>query len=120
MALLFEPLIGHALLSGQFAGLPDDDQRNAQQEIAELLLGLSSPFPTDPELVEAVKLAVVLQINYQLQQGTEPETVKSMTQNHPGIMTSYRDRYLSPRAAAIVASLMHVKAVRWEVPTRGV
>lgn len=109
------PVAGHPLLSDKYAGLKDDDQRHAHHVMAELLLRLLPPAYEDDEAV-MLTMAVVQQINFQLQQEIEPEILKSKSNTHPGNTTAYRDRYLSPRAWAIVERVTGAEVVAFSVP----
>ncbi len=91
----------HPLLSGKYAGLKTDDERDAQHLVAEMLLDLRPPAYTGDK-AEELGYAVVRQINFQLEHGLTPEIVKSTSTTHPGLTTSYRDRYVSPVAWDIV------------------
>ncbi len=118
--MLYSYVAGDPLLSGKWEGLGDEDQRRSHQELAERLLGLSQPIYTDLDIVGTLHIAIVLQVNFLLEQNLEPELLKSQSNQHPGNMTAYRDRYLSPKAAALVDTVTGRRQVRFEPPTRGV
>ena len=109
----------HPLLSKKYTGLATDPERQAQQIMAEMLLDLRAPAYTGDAALE-LAYAVVAQINFQLQHGLEPEVVKSVSNTHPGLTTSYRDRYVSPAAWAIVQRVTGVKTVGFTPPGIGV
>lgn len=113
------PVTDHPLLSEKFAGLKVPGAQAAQNVLAELLLGLSPPPYVDAE-AEQLTMAVVLQINYQLERAITPDVLKSMSNTHPGNTTAYRDRYISPGAWAIVERVTGVRYVGFTVPGRGV
>lgn len=109
-------IAGHPLLSGKYLGLKDEDQRRAHHVMAELLLALNVGDPYQDEDAEALALAVVEQVNFQLAQDLDPLINKSVSNTHPGMTTAYRDRYLSPRAWAIVERVTGVETVAFSVP----
>jgi hypothetical protein len=109
----------HPLLSDKFAGLKSDEARDAQHQLAELLLNLTPPAYTGVQ-AEELGYAIVSQINFQLQKSLEPEVVKSQSNTHPGMTTAYRDRYVSPLAWSIVSRVTRVRTVGFTPPGIGV
>lgn len=91
----------HPLLSGKYKGLATDDERDAQHQVAEMLLGLLPPAYTGDK-AEKLCYAIVLQVNFQVEHGLTPDITKSVSNAHPGNTTTYRDRYVSPVAWDIV------------------
>lgn len=118
--MLYAPVTGHPQLSDRYTKLGSDEARAAQQEVAEALLGLRGPAYTDEGTLALLQLALVHQINFQLQQGVEPDTVRSESKSHPGMMTVFRDRYVSPRAATLAAEATNAKYPGFRPPPWGV
>lgn len=83
--------------------LKTPEEKVAQNMLAEQYLGLVPPAYTDASDIERLELAIAMQIQFQMDQGTSPMIHKSETQNKPGITTAYRDRYIHPGAAEIVS-----------------
>jgi hypothetical protein len=78
--VLYETVAGHALLSGEANALQaqDNDAFEAQQLLAEQLLGFAAPAATDLTLLETAQLALVLQINWQLATKLDPYIYKQI------------------------------------------
>lgn len=110
---------GHPLLIPKFAGLASDEARKEHNNLAELLLGLKAPAYVGDDATKLV-MAVVLQINFQLERGLDPLVNKSISNQHPGNTTTYRDRIVSPEAAAIVEKVTGARQVAFRVPSYGV
>ena len=107
------------LLSSAFTKLPAATQ-SAQHLLAERLLGLVAPAYTGDD-ADDLGLAVVLQINYQLARGlTEASYLRQSANNKAGNTTTYRDRWIDPDAAQIVARVTGRSQVRFEPATFGV
>lgn len=107
------------LLSEKYLKLKSDDERAAQQETAERLLNLSEPAYTGAQM-DAIQLALVHQINFQLEHGMTPEVMRSIGNAHSGLNTSYRDRWLSPVAWRIIEVTTGVQYVGFRAPGFGV
>lgn len=105
--------------TGRFQKLKTDDERTAQNALAELLLNLRPPAYVDGN-ADDLAYAVALQVAFQLEQGYTPEIVKSQTRTHPGDTTGYRDRYVHAGAAAIVARVTRTATVGFSPTPRGV
>jgi hypothetical protein len=102
----------------KWAKLPSDAVRTAMHLDAEMILELD-----DAENVytgtDADKLAyaVAHQLLFMLEHGLTPSLVKSSSQGGPSPMTKvYRDRWIDPTAASIVARVTGRRAVRFEPP----
>jgi hypothetical protein len=108
----------NSLLSQEFTKLDADDQA-AQQTLAELLLNLTSPAYTG-RAGQELAYAVVLQVNFQVRHGVSPSLVRSTGNSRSGDTVTYRDRYIDPAAARIVARVTGVRAVRFEPMPVGV
>jgi hypothetical protein len=93
-----------ALLTAKVTGLAAAQQRG-HQATAERLLKLRSPAYTAAEDVENIALALVHQMNFQVAQGIDPQFVSSAASTHARQSDVYRDRYVSPVAADIVAEV---------------
>jgi hypothetical protein len=121
MAAIYD-VIGHELLdnpTGKFMKLEDDAERTAMNEIAEAYLNLVEPAYTDAKIVARIKHALALQINFMLEQGYTPTIMKSEVQNRPGVTTTYRDRFIHPGAAEIVARATKTSHHLFSAPTFG-
>src|SRR5690242_2429966 len=115
--LLYD-ITDHPLLSDAYTRLATDEAREANQVLAEMLLGLKAPAYAG-EAAERLGYAVVIQINFQLQHGIEPAVLKSVSNTHPGNTTSYRDRYVDPMAWKIVEEVTGVVTVGFKAPGIG-
>lgn len=121
MSVLYDVTLSGILAApdSRFQKLKTDDERVAQNELAELLLNLRRPAYTGVDADE-LTYAVALQVAFQLEQGYTPEIVKSQTRSHPGDTTGYRDRYIHAGAAAIVARVTRTATVGFSPTPRGV
>lgn len=106
-------------VTSAYRKLKTNGERTDQIVIAELLLGLRPPAYAGRPGSE-IEYAVALQVQFQMQQGVTPEIMKSVSQAHPGNTTTYRDRYLSPEAAALVARATNTAWTGFTVPPGGV
>lgn len=114
-------ILAHPLLSDpscRFQKLSSDDERLAQNQMAELLLELYPPAYTGDD-ASYLATAVAIQVAYQLERGYTPDLTKSQSRTHPGDVTSYRDRYLDSRAHAMVARVTHTATVGFWPYARG-
>jgi hypothetical protein len=110
---------GHALLSEQVLALPEP-KRDAYQTLAESLLELGSPVYTVPFDVERVTLAVVRQMNFLVAQGIDPYITESTSSGHSSQSVVWRDRWIDPVAALLIAQVMaqyDAKSESWPVLT---
>lgn len=112
-----------ALLGGagdKWAKLASDDLRLAMHLDAEMLLDLRAPAYTGAD-AEELSFAVVHQVLFMLEHGITPSLVKATSQGGPSAATkTYRDRWIDPQAAAIVARVTGRRAVRFEPFMAGV
>jgi hypothetical protein len=76
-----------------------------QQLTAEMLLGLRAPAYSVPADVERIHLALVHQMNFQAAQGIDPLFMSAAASTHAKQSDVYRDRFISPIAAQIVAEV---------------
>lgn len=102
----------------KWAKLPSDAVRTAMQLDAEMILELDAAenvyTGTD---ADKLAYAVVHQLLFMLEHGLTPSLVKSSSQGGPSPMTKvYRDRWIDPTAASIVARVTGRRAVRYEPP----
>lgn len=86
-------------------GEPNTPVFQGEQMTAESLLGLGTPVYTTARDVERVALAIVEQLNYQVAQGVDPLFMSAASSAHSKQSDVYRDRFLSPRAVAILAEV---------------
>ncbi len=107
------------LLSDKYAKLASDAERLSYHLLAEQLLDLRAPVYTGTD-AEELGFAVVLQINFLLQQGMEPLVKKNIVKGSPSISEGYRDRLINPNAALIVARVTGRQQVRFTPPFAGV
>lgn len=111
-------IANHPLLGGKYNQLKTPEEKEATHIMAELLLDLRAPAYTGAD-GEELAYAVVRQINFAMEHGVTPDVMKSVSQTVPGTTTTYRDRYLDPGAAAIVARVTKVATVRYVPMSRG-
>jgi hypothetical protein len=110
--------IANPLLADKFVKLAPEKQ-TAEQITAEMLLDLRAPVYTGDD-AEELKYAIVLQINFRLEHGVTPSVQRSAGDTNRGVTTTYRDRWIDPQAAAIVARVTGVQQVRNQPVTAGV
>jgi hypothetical protein len=96
----------HALLTGKAKALFESspDAFHAQQQIAELLLEL--PVPVKESMVTQLTLAVVMQVNFQIEQGIDPLYISASSSAHTRNSVNYRNRYIDPRALQIARAAL--------------
>jgi len=110
----YAPPTGNPLLIEGWAKLASDAERTAQHIRAELDLILRAPVYTGDDALE-LSYAIVLQINFNLKRGLTPAVTKSVSSSGTtGKSEAFRDRYVDPEAAAIVARVTGVRAVRFQ------
>lgn len=101
---------GHPALSGK-AQVLGGPMLEAQVLLAETLLGVSAPAYTDAALLEKAILAIVLQVNFQMEEGIDPLIVKRMHSTHTSQTVEYWGRYIDPRALILWSSTLSVEKV---------
>lgn len=101
--MIYPTVAGHALLTAKASAKVTASTE--YQELAEDLLGLQSPALTVAADVARVKRAIVVQINFQVEQGVDAFIHSWVASSHSNQQIGYRDRYLSPQAVAILASI---------------
>src|SRR5690349_31702 len=79
---------------------------DGHQLLAETLLALRAPVVTDDSDLAKMKLAIVLQMNFQVEEGTDPLILSGVASTHSKQSKSFRDRWVDPRALAIVAEVI--------------
>lgn len=94
---------GHPLLTNKVVVLAPE-KFSAQHDLAEALLGLDSSFVgrLTTEQLTRVQLAVVLQLNFQVEQGLDPYTIQSKSSTQQGESVTYRPDAVHPQAKAII------------------
>lgn len=103
MDLLYD-VSGHEYLSAKATGLAPE-VFDANQLLAESLLGLTEPVvDTDRDLAR-LRLAIALQINFQVMQGVDPYIEVKAASSQSNQSVEYRDRMIDPRAAVLVSSV---------------
>ena len=65
---------------------------------------------------DMLSIAVVRQINFMLEHGVTPSVTRSVGDTNRGTTTTYRDRWIDPDAAMIVARVTGVRHVRVAPP----
>jgi uncharacterized protein YlaN (UPF0358 family) len=107
--------------SSRYRKLKTDAERADQLVVAEMLLGLSGPVYTGRTANE-IMYGIALQVNFQLDQGfITAQQLKSISTGAPASnTTSYRDRYLHPGAAAIIARATGMGITGFTAPPPGV
>lgn len=113
------PVTDHPLLGQKFISLKTEEAQVQENIRAEMLLGLKGPAYTGDDK-DRLKLAVVHQINFQLEQGLTPEIHRSVTNNVPGASTAYRNRIVSPEAWKIISDVTGVQTIGFRPPGIGV
>lgn len=109
-----------AIRSDTFTALSPDEQIAYEGVAQELLreIGLRAGYTGDD--ADRLSMAKVLQVNYLVARGDEPLVKKAITQGGTAVSTTFRDRYLNPDAAAIVARVTGMQQVRFTPPLAGV
>lgn len=93
-------------LASEYVKRLTPDAFAAQQVMAESLLGLSLPKLTDADVVERLEIALIQQVDFQVQQGMDGLILEAMGVGSQATKSmKWRDRYLNPMSARIVASL---------------
>jgi len=101
----------HPLLTEKVLKLVDkpqaapNDRFTMQQIVAEALLGAKAPAFTDADAVTMAEIAIVRQMNFQVEQGLDPFTQESATSTRSQQGVVWRDRFLDPVAAQLWASI---------------
>ncbi len=111
------PLLGDP--KGKFQSLEDPEEQQAIVQIAEALLRINQETQDDGEDA-TMKNAVALQVNFLLDQGMTPQFALQTNQSQPGLSTTFRSRWLDPRAAALVSRVLGIEQVRFTPPMFGV
>lgn len=114
MAALYDIITtAHPLLSNKALTLKTAAQPKleAQVQLAESLLGLAAPVETDPLRVDRVKMALALQVNWQLEYEADPFVLSSETSGIQRETISYRPDVplVDPRAQEIIDGLVDVE-----------
>lgn len=101
----------HPLLTPKVQKLVGDpnptpaDKFTYQMIIAEKLLGAIAPIFTLDDQVTLAGIAIVRQMNFQVEQGIDPFTMSSGASTHSKQSVVFRDRFLDPVAAELWASI---------------
>jgi hypothetical protein len=112
-------IAGHPLLSGKYNAAGEGEQ-DAQQQLAELLLGVDEAYVSRLSTVqtENVKTAVVLQTNFMLEQGIDPFIIESSTSSIEAASRKYRDVVIHPQAEMIMEGIVLSDGTGGSTPTR--
>jgi len=92
-------IAGHELLTEDAA----DTALVSHTRLAESLLGLSEATATDNDLT-LIKIALVLQVNHQVERGVEANAY--MSEQDGDLRYKHRDRLVSPEAASVVRAVI--------------
>lgn len=120
MTILYD-VTGHPLLAApgnKFNALATPEEKIAQNELAEAFLGLVSPAYVGDD-AEKLTFAVALQVLFQMDQGLTPHIMKSEVQNRPGVTTTFKERFIHPGAAELVARVTRTSHHLFSAPTFG-
>lgn len=110
-ATLQGSLTAYGLLSDGVKALTGDEQIALNID-AELVLELTDGYTGDD--AEKLKVAVAHQMNLLKELDVNALRLKSVSPANPGPTRTFRDRWIDPRAAMIVAMVTGRKAVRFE------
>lgn len=110
MAPIYNPTQAHPLVSPKAANLTAQ-AFELQLVTAETLLGIPEPASEDEGVIERFKLALVHQVNFQVQQGLDPLIQESGGSQHSGNSAKYRDRVINPVAKQIVDEVLAVLGI---------
>lgn len=102
---------GYGILSEGVKAMTPDDQVALNID-AELVLDLTAGYTGDD--AEQLKVAVAHQMNLLKELDVNALRLKSVSPANPGPTRTFRDRWVDPRAAVIVARVTGRKAVRYE------
>lgn len=105
---------------GKFQSLEDPDERESYCLVAEALLRVGENAVTEPTKLVTMQNAISLQVNFLLDQGMAPHIAAQTSQSSPGVTSTFRNRWLDPRAAALAANALGIEAVRFQPPMFGV
>ncbi len=94
----------HGLLNGKVRAW-GSEIFEANQLLAETLLGLGDAIYTFSPDVERIELAVVLQMNFQAEQGVDPFVLEEVWLLPQKQRRVFRDRMVDPRALALVQAV---------------
>ena len=87
--------------------------------IAESVLGLTAPPLTEPTAVARLQIAILLQVNFMAQYGTDPYIKASEGMSSQATSSVvWRDRYIDPRPLSIVAAVIP-KSTAWTGADKG-
>lgn len=112
MSVLYS-VSGHAKLAPKTALLDTTANREkflAEQRLAESLLRQYAALPQEPtslteDEVEDVRLGIVVQMNFQVEQGIDPLVASRVSSSHTKQAVEYRDRIVNPQAIALVSGV---------------
>lgn len=91
-----------------------EDQFSAYLDMAEALFGLTDPAATNAIDIARIHLALVLQINFMSQYGLDPYIKASEgMSSQASSSVVWRDRYIDPRALAIVNAVFPPSRKQW-------
>jgi hypothetical protein len=93
-------------LASAFTKKLSEEDFAAYHEIAEVVLGLTEPALTNESDIARLRIAIMLQINFMSQYGLDPYIKASEgMSSQASSSVVWRDRYIDPRAWAIVKAV---------------
>lgn len=95
-------VVDNALLNGRALAW-SSEVFELNQLLAEAVLGLPVTAYSDPSDLEQIELAVVLQLNFQAEQGIDPYIYKELWLLPQKQRKVYADRYADPRALLLAS-----------------
>lgn len=102
-------ITSHPLLTGKATAMSSDSAKfEAQQSLAEALLNLTAEYidRLSIEQLARASMAVVLQVNFQLEQGLDPFVVSRASSTQQGEVHDYRGDAVHPQARAILDAIV--------------
>ena len=99
----------HPLLSGKVVALAGDSAKfSAQQALAEAVLDLTADYAArlTTDQTARVTMAVVLQMNFQVEQGLDPFVVSQESSVQQGETRTYTGHAVHPQARAIIDAIV--------------
>lgn len=101
--MLYPTIAAHPLLTAKAAAKVAGSDEH--QNLAEALLGLKAPIVTVALDVARVQLAVVMQVNFQIEQGVDALVYSYQSSAHSRQQVAQRDRIINPQAQAILSTI---------------
>lgn len=101
-------------LASAFTKALSEEDFAAYHELAEAVLGLTAPALTEVSDIARLRIAIMLQINFMSQFGLDPYVKASEGMSSQAASSVvWRDRYIDPRALAIVQRIFSSVTAGW-------